>query len=253
MYVLGISAYYHDSAACLIKNNEIIAAAQEERFTRIKHDLSFPKNAINYCITEAKITPDKIDYFVFYEKPFLKFERLLETYLAFAPSGFKSFKMAIPIWLREKLFQKKFILDKLKENFSDINKKTDIYFSEHHLSHAASAFYPSPFQEAIILTADGVGEWTTTSIALGKNNSIEILDEINFPHSLGLLYSAFTYYTGFKVNSGEYKLMGLAPYGKPKYYDLIKDNLIDIKSDGSFRLNQDFFKSLTIVLNTSSS
>ncbi len=244
-YVLGVSAFYHDSAAALILNGEIISAAQEERFTRKKHDSSFPINAIKFLLKDNKIELSSIDYIVFYEKPFLKFERLLETYLAFAPSGFKSFKMAIPIWLREKLFQKKFILDKLKENFSDINKKTDIYFSEHHLSHAASAFYPSPFQEAIILTADGVGEWTTTSIALGKNNSIEILDEINFPHSLGLLYSAFTYYTGFEVNGGEYKLMGLAPYGNPIYKDIILKHLIEVREDGSFKLNMKYFNYAT--------
>ena len=244
-YVLGVSAFYHDSAAALILNGEIISAAQEERFTRKKHDSSFPINAIKFLLKDNKIELSNIDYIVFYEKPFLKFERLLETYLAFAPSGFKSFKMAIPIWLREKLFQKKFILDKLKENFSDINKKIDIYFSEHHLSHAASAFYPSPFQEAIILTADGVGEWTTTSIAVGKNNSIEILDEINFPHSLGLLYSAFTYYTGFEVNGGEYKLMGLAPYGNPIYKDTILKHLIEVREDGSFNLNMKYFNYAT--------
>ncbi len=240
-YVLGLSAFYHDSAAALIKDGEIISAAQEERFTRIKHDSSFPINAIKFILEENKINISGINYIVFYEKPFLKFERLLETYMAFAPKGFKSFSMAIPTWLKEKLFQKKFILNSLKKNFSDFDKKTHIYFSEHHLSHAASAFYPSPFEEAIILTADGVGEWTTTSVAIGKKNNIEIKDEIYFPHSLGLLYSAFTYYCGFEVNGGEYKLMGLAPYGKPKYKNLILDNLVNIYDDGSFSLNMKYF------------
>ncbi len=242
MYVLGISAYYHDSAACLIKNNEIIAAAQEERFTRIKHDLSFPKNAINYCITEAKITPDKIDYFVFYEKPFLKFERLLETYFAFAPRGFKNFSISLPIWIKEKLFQKSLICKELKSLFkNNIDYSNLLLFNEHHLSHAASAFFPSPFKEAAVLTVDGVGEWSTTSIYKGKDNKLSLLKNINFPHSLGLLYSSFTYYLGFKVNSGEYKIMGLAPYGIPKYVDLIKSNLITINNDGSFKLNISYF------------
>mgnify|MGYP000891375568 CR=1 FL=1 len=237
--ILGISAFYHDSAAALIVNGEIIAAAQEERFTRIKHDAKFPQNAINYVLKEANLSLDKVDYVVFYEKPFLKFERLLETYVAFAPKGFRSFCMSIPLWIKEKLFQKKLIFNELKKhdkNFNDMNK---IYFSEHHLSHAASAFYPSPFKEAIVLTADGVGEWATTTVAIGKGNKLKILKEIHFPHSLGLLYSAFTYYTGFKVSSGEYKLMGLAPYGEPKYKSLILDKLLDIKDDGTLMLNQE--------------
>jgi carbamoyltransferase len=240
--ILGISAFYHDSAAALVIDGKIIAAAQEERFTRKKNDPSYPFYAIEFVLSFSKLKLHQIDYIVFYEKPFLKFERLLETYVAFAPKGFKSFCMSIPLWLKEKLFQKKLIFNELKrhdENFNDINK---IYFSEHHLSHAASAFYPSPFQEALILTADGVGEWGTTTVAIGKENELEILKEIHFPHSLGLLYSAFTYYTGFKVNSGEYKLMGLAPYGEPKYKKLITDNLIDIKEDGSFKLDQSYFE-----------
>ena len=240
--ILGISAYYHDSAAAIVIDGKIIAAAQEERFTRKKHDASYPFHAIKFVLSFSKLELHQIDYIVFYEKPFLKFERLLETYVAFAPAGFKSFCMSIPIWLKEKLFQKKMIFNELKrqdKNFNDINK---IHFSEHHLSHAASAFYPSPFKEAIILTADGVGEWGTTTVAIGKDNELEIIKEIQFPHSLGLLYSAFTYYTGFKVNSGEYKLMGLAPYGEPKYKKLITDNLIDIKEDGSFKLDQSYFE-----------
>ncbi len=243
--ILGISAFYHDSAAALIQNGEIITAAQEERFTRIKHDKRFPKNAIKYVLQEGNIELNHIDYVVFFEKPFLKFERLLETYLAFAPKGFKSFSLAMPIWLKEKLFQKKFLFDLLKDldgNFNDIKK---LKFSEHHYSHAASAFYPSPFEEAIILTLDGVGEWATTTVAHGKGNKITMLKEIHFPHSLGLLYSAFTYYTGFKVNSGEYKVMGLAPYGKPLYKDLILKNLIDLKDDGSFRLDMSYFNFAT--------
>jgi len=239
--ILGISAFYHDSAATLIQNGEIIAAAQEERFSRKKHDEKFPKNAIKYVLQEGNINLSQVDYIVFFEKPFLKFERLLETYLAFAPRGFKSFLLAMPVWLREKLFQKKYLFDllhQLDENFKDATK---IKFSEHHYSHAASAFYPSPFEEAIILTLDGVGEWATTTLAHGKGNQITMLKEIHFPHSLGLLYSAFTYYTGFKVNSGEYKVMGLAPYGKPIYKKLILKNLIDIKEDGSFRLNMSYF------------
>ena len=243
--ILGISAFYHDSAATLIKDGEIVAAAQEERFSRKKHDERFPAQAIKYVLSEGKIKLNNIDYIIFFEKPFLKFERLLETYMAFAPKGFKSFSLAMPIWLREKLFQKKFLFDLLKkidENFSDISK---IKFSEHHFSHAASAFYPSPFNEAIILTLDGVGEWATSTVAIGKENKIEMLKEIYFPHSLGLLYSAFTYYIGFKVNSGEYKLMGLAPYGKPKYKEKILKNLIDIKPDGSFKLNMSYFNYAT--------
>ena len=243
--ILGISAFYHDSAAALIQDGEIIAAAQEERFTRIKHDQRFPKNAIRYVLDEGNIKLDNVDHIVFFEKPFLKFERLLETYLAFAPSGFKSFSLAMPIWLREKLFQKNFLFEHLQEldkNFKNIKK---IKFSEHHYSHAASAFFPSPFDESIILTLDGVGEWATTTVAHGKGNKIKILKEINFPHSVGLLYSAFTYYLGFKVNSGEYKVMGLAPYGKPIFKNLILQNLIDLKKDGSFRLNMNYFSFAT--------
>tara|TARA_X000001036_G_scaffold390896_1_gene388813 strand:+ start:10 stop:1845 length:1836 start_codon:yes stop_codon:yes gene_type:complete len=243
--ILGISAFYHDSAAALIKNGKIIAAAQEERFSRKKHDARYPFNAINYILKESNLKLSEIDHIVFFEKPFLKFERLLETYLAFAPKGFQSFSLSMPIWLREKLFQKKFLFDKLKlhdENFKDINK---IKFSEHHYSHAASAFYPSPFKEAIVLTLDGVGEWATTTVAIGKGNDLKMLKEIYFPHSLGLLYSAFTYYTGFKVNSGEYKVMGLAPYGTPKYKDLIIEKLMDLKQDGSFKLNMKYFNYAT--------
>ena len=244
-YVLGISAFYHDSAAALIIDGNIISAAQEERFSRKKHDSRYPFNAIEFVLKNSKVKLSQIDYIVFFEKPFLKFERLLETYLAFAPKGFKSFCMSMPIWLREKLFQKKFLFEKLKEhddNFNDINK---IYFSEHHYSHAASAFYPSPFKDAVILTLDGVGEWATTTIAIGKDNDIKMLREIHFPHSIGLLYSAFTYYTGFKVNSGEYKVMGLAPYGEPKYKNTILKKLIDLKDDGSFRLNMKYFNYAT--------
>ena len=243
--ILGISAFYHDSAATIVLDGKIVAAAQEERFTRIKHDSSFPNNAVEFVLKFSNLKLSDVDHIVFYEKPFLKFERLLETYVAFAPRGFAQFVKAMPIWLRDKLFQKKMLLNLLKEhddNFKDENK---MLFSEHHLSHAASAFYPSPFNEAVVLTADGVGEWATTTVAVGKGNKLNMKKEIHFPHSLGLLYSAFTYYTGFKVNSGEYKLMGLAPYGEPKYYNQIKDNLIDIKNDGSFRLNQDFFNYAT--------
>jgi carbamoyltransferase len=241
MKVLGISAFYHDSAAALVDGDQIIAAAQEERFTRKKHDPSFPQNAIAYCLQEAKVPLDDVDQVVFYDKPFLKFERLLETYVASAPRGFRSFQMAIPLWLREKLFQKSLLgreLRKISESFDGADK---LLFCEHHLSHAASAFYPSPFENAVVLTMDGVGEWATTSAGLGNGHSLEIVREIHFPHSLGLLYSAATYYTGFKVNSGEYKVMGLAPYGKPKYANLIFDNLIDVKPDGSFRLNMSYF------------
>ena len=250
--ILGISAFYHDSAAALIKDGKIVAAAQEERFSRIKHDQKYPFNAIKYILDEANLKLNEVEHIVFFEKPFLKFERLLETYMAFAPKGFKSFSMSMPIWLREKLFQKKFLFDKLKqhdENFNDISK---IKFSEHHYSHAASAFYPSPFEEAIILTLDGVGEWATTTVAIGKKNKLEMVKEIHFPHSLGLLYSAFTYYTGFKVNSGEYKLMGLAPYGKPKFKNLILDNLLDLKEDGSFKLNMKYFNYTTGLTMTNS-
>lgn len=243
--ILGISAFYHDSAAAIIVNGEIVAAAQEERFTRKKHDASYPKNAINYVLKEASLKLNEVDQIVFYEKPFLKFERLLETYIGFSPSGFKSFSMSMPLWLSEKLFQKKMLFDALKEqdnNFNDIKK---INFSEHHLSHAASAFFSSPYEEAIILTLDGVGEWATTTVSLGKSNKINILKEIHFPHSLGLLYSAFTYFLGFKVNSGEYKVMGLAPYGEPRFRDIILEKLIDVKEDGSFRLNMDYFNYAT--------
>ena len=239
--ILGISAFYHDSAAALLIDGKVVAAAQEERFTRTKHDSSYPFNAVEFVLKYSNLKLSQVDHIVFYEKPFLKFERLLETYVAFAPRGFKSFCKSMPIWLKDKLFQKKMLLDELKkhdENFFDEKK---LYFSEHHLSHAASAFYPSPFEEAIVLTADGVGEWATTTVAIGKGNKLKILKEIHFPHSLGLLYSAFTYYTGFKVNSGEYKLMGLAPYGEPKYKSLILDKLLDIKDDGTFMLNQEFF------------
>ena len=242
MFILGISAFYHDSAACLVKDGEIIAAAQEERFTRIKHDAAFPANSIRYCLHEAKIDPEQISNIVFYEKPFIKFERLLETYLAFAPRGFKSFFKSMPIWIKDKLFQK----NKLnKELNSVLGKSVDwrkrLLFSEHHLSHAASAFYPSPFERAAVITLDGVGEWTTTSFSVGNKNELKVIKEIKFPHSLGLLYSAFTYYIGFKVNSGEYKLMGLAPYGEPIYVDKIKENLISIADDGSFQLNMNYF------------
>ena len=243
--VLGISGFYHDSAAAIIVNGEIIAAAQEERFTRKKHDASYPKNAINYVLKEAALKLNDVDHIVFYEKPFLKFERLLETYVGFSPSGFKSFSMSMPLWLREKLFQKKMLFDALKEQDNNFNNIKKINFSEHHLSHAASAFFSSPYDEAIILTLDGVGEWATTTISLGINNKINILKEIHFPHSLGLLYSAFTYFLGFKINSGEYKVMGLAPYGEPKFKDIIFSKLIDVKDDGSFKLNMDYFNYAT--------
>jgi len=243
--ILGISAFYHDSAATIIIDGKIIAAAQEERFTRIKHDSSYPHHAVNFVLNFANLKLNEIDHIVFYEKPFLKFERLLETYVAFAPKGFLQFSKAIPTWLREKLFQKKMLFNLLKDHDANFNDENKILFSEHHLSHAASAFFPSPFDEAIVLTADGVGEWATTTVAIAKKNKIEIKKEIHFPHSLGLLYSAFTFYNGFKVNSGEYKLMGLAPYGEPKYEKLIKEKLIDIKNDGSFRLNQDYFNYAT--------
>ena len=243
--ILGISAFYHDSAATLVIDGEIIAAAQEERFSRKKHDASYPFNAISYVLSEKKIKLSEIDHIVFFEKPFLKFERLLETYLAFAPSGFASFSLSMPVWLREKLFQKKYLFDLLKKQDQDFNDMSKINFSEHHYSHAASAFFPSPFNEAIVLTLDGVGEWATTTVAIGKGNELKLIRECHFPHSLGLLYSAFTYYTGFKVNSGEYKVMGLAPYGIPKYKDLILNNLIDVKEDGSFRLNMKYFNYAT--------
>ncbi len=239
--ILGISAFYHDSSAALLKDGKIIAAAQEERFTRIKHDSNFPYNSIISVLKIGNTSLSNIDHIIFYEKPFLKFERLLETYVAFAPKGFKQFTKSMPIWLSEKLFQKKLLKDNLKSIDKRFKSGQKLMFSEHHFSHAASAFYPSPFKEAVVLTADGVGEWATTTVAIGNNNKLEIVKEIHFPHSLGLLYSAFTYFTGFKVNSGEYKLMGLAPYGNPIFVDEIKKKLIDIKEDGSFRLNQDYF------------
>lgn len=246
MNILGFSAYYHDSAACLVVDGKIIAAAQEERFTRKKHDAAFPTYAVNYCLAEAGLKASDLDYVVFYDKPFLKFERLLETYLAFAPRGFKSFVTSLPVWLKDKLFQKRMISDALNEQFGkEVNWSERLLFSEHHLSHAASAFFPSPFEEAAVLTMDGVGEWTTTSLAIGKGNQLSVQKEIHFPHSLGLLYSAITYYTGFKVNSGEYKVMGLAPYGEPRYADLIKEHLIDIKEDGTFHLDMSYFNYAT--------
>jgi len=243
--ILGISAFYHDSAAALIIDGNIIAAAQEERFTRKKHDASYPCNAINFVLKYANLKLNEIDNIVFYEKPFLKFERLLETYLAFAPKGFKSFSMSMPLWIKDKLFQKKILYNELKKIDDDFDNINKIYFSEHHFSHAASAFYPSPFSDATILTLDGVGEWATTTICEGENEKLKIIKEINFPHSLGLLYSAFTYYTGFKVNSAEYKVMGLAPYGEAKYKDIILKELIDVKNDGSFSLNMKYFNYAT--------
>ena len=252
MYILGISAYYHDAAACLLVDGQVIAAAQEERFTRKKHDSAFPNQAISYCLKEAGIAPHQVDYIVFYDKPFLKFERLLETYLAFAPKGLRSFITSMPVWLKDKLFQKSVITDALNDLWGkDIKWEERLLFSEHHLSHAASAFFPSPFESAAVLTMDGVGEWTTTSLAIGQGNKLDVIKEIHFPHSLGLLYSAITYYTGFKVNSGEYKVMGLAPYGKPIYADLIKKHLIDIKEDGSFALDMSYFNYCTGLTMTS--
>ena len=242
--ILGISAFYHDSAASILIDGEIIAAAQEERFTRKKHDANYPFNAIEFVLKFAKLKLSEVDHIVFFEKPFLKFERLLETYVAFAPKGFLSFSKAMPIWIKEKLFQKNLLFNKLKTHDENFKSDENIFFSEHHLSHAASAFYPSPFTEAIVLTADGVGEWATTTVAIGKGDNLDIVKEIHFPHSLGLLYSAFTYYTGFKVNSGEYKLMGLAPYGSPIHVEKIM-KLIDIKEDGSFRLDQKYFNYAT--------
>ena len=242
--ILGISAFYHDSAACILKDGRIIAAAQEERFTRKKHDPSYPHNAIEFVLKYSNLKLSEVDQIVFFEKPFLKFERLLETYVAFAPKGFLSFSKAMPLWIKEKLFQKNFLFNKLKKHDENYRSDKNIFFSDHHLSHAASAFFPSPFNEAVVLTADGVGEWATTTVAIGKDNNLEIKKEIHFPHSLGLLYSAFTYYIGFKVNSGEYKLMGLAPYGNPIYEEKIK-KLIDIKDDGTFRLDQKFFNYAT--------
>lgn len=242
MKILGISAYYHDAAAALVIDGNIVAAAQEERFTRTKHDPEFPANALRYCLEEAGIRGQDLDHVAFYDKPFLKFERLLETYLTFAPRGFTSFRQALPLWIKDKLFQKDTLVKELKSSLGNgINWYERLLFSEHHLSHAASAFYPSPFERAAVLTMDGVGEWTTTSLAIGNGSDLKVLREIHFPHSLGLLYSAFTYYTGFKVNSGEYKVMGLAPYGEPRFVDLIKKHLVDVKEDGSFRLNLDYF------------
>lgn len=242
MNILGLSAFYHDSAACLLSDGEIVAAAQEERFTRKKHDSGFPANAAEYCLGSAGLRAADIDYVVFYDKPFLKFDRIFETYLAFLPRGFRSFAKSLPVWFKDKLFQKTLIVDALKECLGeDVDWSERMRFSEHHLSHAASAFFPSPFQEAAILTMDGVGEWTTTSVFIGRDNQLSVQKEIRFPHSLGLLYSAFTYYTGFKVNSAEYKVMGLAPYGEPRYVDLITKHLIDIKQDGSFHLDMRYF------------
>ena len=245
MRVLGISAYYHDSAAALLRDGHVLAAAQEERFTRKKHDSEFPHNAIRSCLEMTGTRPGEIAVVAFYDKPFLKFERLLETYLAFAPKGFTSFRQALPVWVKDKLFQRTTIVKELKKLDAAVDWESKLIFSEHHLSHAASAFYPSPFERAAVLTMDGVGEWTTTSLALGNGRDLKVMREIHFPHSLGLLYSAFTYYTGFKVNSGEYKVMGLAPYGEPKYVSQIKDHLIDIKDDGSFRLNLEYFEYCT--------
>ena len=251
MRILGVSAFYHDSAAALIEDGRIVAAAQEERFTRKKHDSGFPTQAIGYCLEEAGIGLDEVDFVAFYDKPFLKFERLLETYLAFAPRGFFSFCMAMPLWLREKLFQKDLLSKELKRFDPEYDWVNRLLFAEHHQSHAASAFFPSPFEEAVVLTMDGVGEWATSSVAIGRGNTLEVIKEIHFPHSLGLLYSAFTYYTGFRVNSGEYKLMGLAPYGEPKYTGLILEHLMDLKEDGSFRLDLDYFDYCTGLRMTS--
>ena len=248
--ILGISGYYHDSAACLVIDGEIKSAVQEERFTRVRHDADFPTNAVKYCIESSGLKPDQIDYVVFYDKPFLKFDRILETYLAFAPRGFRSFSRSLPVWLKEKLFQKQVIANALEPIFGELGDR--LLFSEHHLSHAASAFFPSPFKDAAVLTMDGVGEWVTTSTSIGRENTLENLNEIHFPHSLGLLYSAFTYYTGFKVNSGEYKVMGLAPYGEPKYADIIRENLINISDDGSFSLNMQYFNYCTGLTMTNS-
>jgi len=241
MRILGVSALYHDSAAAVVVDGEVVAAAQEERFTRKKHDARFPAHAIAYCLDHCGCTLGDFDAVVFYEKPLIKFERLLETYLSFAPRGFQSFRMAMPVWLREKLFQKNLLTKELRKFAPDFDPESSLLFAEHHLSHAASAFYPSPFEEAAVLTMDGVGEWTTTSLAVGQGKNLQVLKEIHFPHSIGLLYSAFTYYLGFKVNSGEYKVMGLAPYGEPKYVPQILDHIIDVKPDGSFRMDQTYF------------
>src|SRR5438477_5673497 len=234
MYILGISAYYHDSAACLVRDGEVLAAAQEERFTRKKHDQRFPVRAVEFCLKRAGITADELDHVAFYDKPLLKFERLLETYLDYAPRGLRSFLMAMPLWLREKLWIREQVAKELAF-------EGRVLFTEHHESHAASAFFPSPFESAAVLTMDGVGEWATSSYGYGKGNELHLLKELHFPHSLGLLYSAFTYFTGFRVNSGEYKVMGLAPYGEPKYVKLIKDHLIEIRDDGSLWMNMEYF------------
>jgi carbamoyltransferase len=247
--ILGVSAYYHDSAACLVVDGDIVSAAQEERFTRKRHDAAFPHGAVAYCLAAAGLEPGAVDHVVFYDKPFLKFDRIFETYLAFAPRGFRSFARSLPVWLKEKLFQRAVIARALAPTFGDIGDR--LLFSEHHLSHAASAFFPSPFEDAAVLTMDGVGEWVTTSVCVGRGNDLEIVREIHFPHSLGLLYSAFTYYTGFKVNSGEYKVMGLAPYGEPKYADLIREHIIDIRPDGSFALDMQYFNYCTGLTMTS--
>ena len=247
--ILGVSAYYHDSAACLVVDVDIVSAAQEERFTRKRHDAAFPHGAVAYCLAAAGLEPGAVDHVVFYDKPFLKFDRIFETYLAFAPRGFRSFARSLPVWLKEKLFQRAVIARALAPTFGDIGDR--LLFSEHHLSHAASAFFPSPFEDAAVLTMDGVGEWVTTSVCVGRGNDLEIVREIHFPHSLGLLYSAFTYYTGFKVNSGEYKVMGLAPYGEPKYADLIREHIIDIRPDGSFALDMQYFNYCTGLTMTS--
>ena len=252
MRILGISAFYHDSAAALVRDGEIVSAAQEERFTRKKHDSRFPSNAVGYCLSQEGVGLSDVDFVAFYDKPFLKFERLLETYVAFAPRGLRSFAMAMPLWVREKLFQKNLLHNELKQFSKEFDWEHRLLFTEHHQSHAASAFFPSPFEDALILTMDGVGEWATTSVALGSANKLEIIKEIHFPHSLGLLYSAFTYYTGFKVNSGEYKVMGLAPYGSPRFAKQILDHLIDLKADGSFRLNLDYFNYCTGLTMTNS-
>jgi carbamoyltransferase len=251
MRILGISAFYHDSAAALIEDGEVVAAAQEERFTRKKHDARFPAAAVEYCLAQAGTDLGGIDYVAFYDKPLLKFERLLETYLAFAPKGFQSFRMAMPLWLREKLFQKDLLRREMKRHADGFDWDSRLLFAEHHQSHAASAFYPSPFEEAVVLTMDGVGEWATTSVAIGRGRELDMVKEIHFPHSLGLLYSALTYYTGFKVNSGEYKVMGLAPYGEPRFAQLILDHVIDLKEDGSFRLDLSYFDYCTGLRMTS--
>ncbi|PWB92687.1 carbamoyltransferase family protein [Methylosinus sporium] len=251
MRILGVSAFYHDSAAALIEDGRIVAAAQEERFSRVKHDARFPANAIDYCLAAAGVEAKDIDHVAFYDKPFVKFERLLETYTTFAPRGFQSFATALPVWLRDKLFQKSLLAQKLKHHAPNVDWRVRLLFAEHHLSHAASAFYPSPFDEAVVLTMDGVGEWATTSVAFGEGAKLVMQRELRFPHSLGLLYSAFTYYTGFKVNSGEYKLMGLAPYGEPKYASLILDHIVDLKKDGTFRLDQSYFDYCTGLRMTS--